>query len=680
MQTRTDDSGLGWEKSDGAAEAVGICLSGGGIRAAMFSLGVLQRLQEERGLLFGPSAAQWLSAVSGGSYTASAYIGNAAQLSQSSTGPIAEIEAPLAVGSPEEDHLFRNNLYLATPWLSQPFKALAGILIGPATLLAMLIWVGAAAALVGALVLWMSSTPGAPSWAEGQPLWLTAPLAALPLILLGRSLFAESTTRAFAYVVLGQLGAIVFFPLALESLYAIESLRTLGGWLLPALGCAALVLATGVSTFVSKFLKPAGAVLNRLERSSVLLLVLVLIAGAATIALPTIVRILMEIHTSADAVWFVSVLVAPFVAASILRRTSLHQMYRQSLNKAFGAVRTSSNHAAIPLRPLLLSQCRSENGTYPRLLVSATANVRHQHTDGTFRTFTSFVFSHERCGIPSSEMWFATEKLELAQGDAYLSMSTEPLVTLPTSVAATGAAISASMGRYTRPSRRLLLALANIRIGRTLPNAARPDRRVQVAALTSPQRVRTRVSFLAGVDDLLAELLGINGPNMYVSDGGHYDNLGLMALLRARCKTIWCVDAEPDPLGAAAELRRVAGLAKDELGVSLSWNLGAFSTTTRGVFPTTHLHGSIDYGGGVRGTIHVVKLGLHASSPQGLLQYQALRPAYPHHSTFNQFFSRRRMTAYRDIGRDNAARLLKDVHAIPEQIDGPCQTPALSCQ
>ena len=50
---------------------VGICCSGGGIRAASFALGALQVLQEE-GQLHGPSRAKHLSAVSGGSYSVGA--------------------------------------------------------------------------------------------------------------------------------------------------------------------------------------------------------------------------------------------------------------------------------------------------------------------------------------------------------------------------------------------------------------------------------------------------------------------------------------------------------------------------------------------------------------------------------------------------------------------------------
>jgi hypothetical protein len=134
-----------------------------------------------------------------------------------------------------------------------------------------------------------------------------------------------------------------------------------------------------------------------------------------------------------------------------------------------------------------------------------------------------------------------------------------------------------------------------------------------------------------------------------------------MALLRARCKTIWCVDAEPDKWGAAAELSRVAALAEEELSISITFDRHAFRTTTRGVFPVTHIHGSLNYGNGEAGVIHVVKLGLHISTPDVLVAYRSRDRSFPHHGTQWQIYPRSRMEAYRDLGRDNTARCLRDL-------------------
>ncbi|HKQ41083.1 MAG TPA: patatin-like phospholipase family protein, partial [Pseudonocardia sp.] len=84
---------------------IGISLSGGGIRSAAFNLGALQALQEEEVL----GSAQYLAAVSGGGYIASALT-----ISHAYAEPGAEDGHPLwAHGSPEERLLRRNTNYLA---------------------------------------------------------------------------------------------------------------------------------------------------------------------------------------------------------------------------------------------------------------------------------------------------------------------------------------------------------------------------------------------------------------------------------------------------------------------------------------------------------------------------------------------------------------------------------------
>ncbi|MEA2472062.1 MAG: hypothetical protein QOE38_3061, partial [Thermoleophilaceae bacterium] len=81
----------------------GICLSGGGLRAASFALGVLQVLQRERGLLYGPRSADWLAAVSGGSYVAGAHVLGGRQ--RAAHPERYAYDDPLAESSAEEEYV-----------------------------------------------------------------------------------------------------------------------------------------------------------------------------------------------------------------------------------------------------------------------------------------------------------------------------------------------------------------------------------------------------------------------------------------------------------------------------------------------------------------------------------------------------------------------------------------------
>lgn len=95
---------------EGAPDGVGICLSGGGLRAASYSLGVFQALQESRGLIYGPRSADYLAVVSGGSCIGGTLAATASELArrrdEDPTPP------PLATNAPETAHVVGHGRYL----------------------------------------------------------------------------------------------------------------------------------------------------------------------------------------------------------------------------------------------------------------------------------------------------------------------------------------------------------------------------------------------------------------------------------------------------------------------------------------------------------------------------------------------------------------------------------------
>lgn len=665
----TPTKGLGWERSDGAPAATGICLSGGGIRAAMFSLGVLQVLQEKRGLLFGKHAAQMVSAVSGGSYIASAYVSNGAALIAERQDPDST-RAPFAKGTPEEQYVLDRGKYLLTPWFARVALLIAGVLAGPLALLALLIWTGFILADLALVVVWASVEMGLPLRIQGWGWWGTVPVAAAATITVGRQLFQPRSLAGVVTSLVALALMIVALPAAVMSLSTLEWTTAAVGWIkLISIASAAVLASAGVA-FVASRTKVESPVFGMLERLSVAALMLVVVGAAMMFMVPFVAEILLtpDSYTPSAAAgwWAVAGILAPLPFAWLLRRVALHQFYREGLRSSFGVLRTGGV-AQVPEEPRLFSAL-DMGPAVPRLLISATANGH-----GGRHAYDGFIFSHDRCGIPNTEMWHATRQLELARTDGYLFASRESVVTLPTSVAATGAALSASMGRYSRPSARMLLALFNIRIGRTIPSVGRDDRRRAVADLQSPGRVRTRTALLPGVDDLVAEMLGVQGPNMYVSDGGHFDNLGLITLLRARCRAIWCVDASSRPQGDCPDLDRAITLAKS-LGIEITVKTSDFASTTHGVFAATHATGKVRYQDGETADLHVIKLGLHSSNLAVFDPYRQTDRKFPHHSTFKQLYPTARMVKYRDLGRDNATRCLSDIPSTEPRSPEPSTT------
>ena len=69
------------------------------------------------------------------------------------------------------------------------------------------------------------------------------------------------------------------------------------------------------------------------------------------------------------------------------------------------------------------------------------------------------------------------------------------------------------------------------------------------------------------------ELFGINRRDarlLQITDGGHYENLGLVEALRRRCKVIYCFDGSGDPGQYLSTLADAVRLAEFELGVEIT--------------------------------------------------------------------------------------------------------------
>ena len=111
-------------------------------------------------------------------------------------------------------------------------------------------------------------------------------------------------------------------------------------------------------------------------------------------------------------------------------------------------------------------------------------------------------------------------------------------ITLASAAAISAAAVNTQAGQKIPRTFSWLLLLANVSLGVWLANPRLGG---------DPRRFNRRLSFAPL--DVLKELLGINSEEdsfVFVSDGGHGDNLGLVSLVERGCRLIVCVDAAAD--------------------------------------------------------------------------------------------------------------------------------------
>jgi hypothetical protein len=218
-----------------------------------------------------------------------------------------------------------------------------------------------------------------------------------------------------------------------------------------------------------------------------------------------------------------------------------------------------------------------------------------------------------------------------------------------------------SQDRTDSPTRPLLIATFNLRLGVWLPNPLNPEIADHVnsqGTIEKPEH-RRALRRWPGPMYIFAEMLGLNSLKrrfIYVSDGGHYENLGIMELLRRRCDTIWCIDASGDAPGSARTLAEAIALARSELNVHIDIALDAFALTSSDgderirLVANTVVEGTINYDGHSAGRLIVIKLGLTADAPSDLIDFQRNNPTFPYDSTGNQIYRAERFDAYRALG------------------------------
>lgn len=226
---------------------------------------------------------------------------------------------------------------------------------------------------------------------------------------------------------------------------------------------------------------------------------------------------------------------------------------------------------------------------------------------------------------------------------------------------------------------RLLMALANVRLGVWVPNP-RHVRNGDWTQKKGPLRSEEgfdwaqRVSGIERLDGrprdprkrprrprdlrkrprlsyLFRELLGRNRADaqfLYVTDGGHYENLGLVELLRRGCSKIYCLDASGGR--PAAALGDAIALARSELSVEVKIDPSGLEPDDDGLSATSCAVGDIAYRGKKVGRLVYAPTVVTAKVPWDVLAYRAKDPVFPHHSTADQLYSDERFEAYRALG------------------------------
>jgi hypothetical protein len=356
---------------------------------------------------------------------------------------------------------------------------------------------------------------------------------------------------------------------------------------------------------------------------------------------------------------------------------SLHRLYRDRLSKAFlfdpskrvavgmiarlrgvagrEAEPSLHNSDLEPLDKLKVSELNTDQAPYhlinTALNIEASKYANRRGRNADFFTFSPLFTGSEATG------YVDTKQIEAKM----------PGLTAGTAMAVSGAAASANMGSATIKPLVPTLAILNVRLGYWLINPSKVAGTLKKSLLS---RFIDRLYFAKELLGLLRE----DSEIIYLTDGGHIENLGIYELLRRRCKLIIAIDGEADPNMSFGSLVTLERYARIDFGVriGLSWAklrdisraASAEVLASGGIPPSEAPHGPHCALGTIyyprrtphepednsTGVLLYIKSSFTGDENDYVVDYKRRNPDFPHETTLDQLFTEEQFEVYRALG------------------------------
>ena len=163
---------------------------------------------------------------------------------------------------------------------------------------------------------------------------------------------------------------------------------------------------------------------------------------------------------------------------------------------------------------------------------------------------------------------------------------------------------------------------------------------------------------------------------LYITDGGHYDNLGLVEALRRRPATIIVLDASNDAENSFRALGEAVATARMDLDCDIEID-PAPMITTDGVAEVAWVEGRLRYADGDQATIYFAKAVKLVGAGLDTKVYAGRHPEFPRTGTGDQFYGEFDFEAYRQLGWTATSGVVKAMAAKVSAPDGRVAAPAV---
>ena len=313
---------------------------------------------------------------------------------------------------------------------------------------------------------------------------------------------------------------------------------------------------------------------------------------------------------------------------------SLSAMYRDRLIRAYLGASNPKRNASLftGFAENDNLRMRDINTAYkPFHILNLTLNlVAGERLAWQQRKAASFTVSPLHCG--SADLGYRPSA-EYADG-----------IMLGTAMAISGAAASPNMGYHSSPVVGFIMTLFNARLGGWLGNPGLPGEKTW--RFRGPR---------SATGSLIKEAFGLTtnrSKYVYLSDGGHFENLGLYEMVARRCKYILVLDAGADPCFGYEDLGNALRKIRIDMNIPIEFNetLAAPLRTGKKRCAVARIDYSAVDADAEAGYLVYVKPMFLGNEPPDVQSYHTAQPLFPHETTGDQWFNESQTESYRVLG------------------------------
>ena len=358
-----------------------------------------------------------------------------------------------------------------------------------------------------------------------------------------------------------------------------------------------------------------------------------------------------------------------------LNYVSMHRYYRNRLMEAFMPEPNTDGKPgpAESADEMRLQDACIEHAPY-HLVNTNVILVDSDNNRWRVRGGDAFLLSSKYCGSTATG-WIRTA-----------NYMTKDRLTLATAMAISGAAVTPNTGAGGKgPARNtilsLIMAMLNFSLGYWVPNP-------------KPCRGKSKIlNTWAVANYFRAALHEIsrkwgykeNQKLLQLSDGGHFDNLGVYELVRRKVKLIICCDGTADPEFSFTALQVLVRRIGADFGARVEFDIFnrlelliprdpapprvdsrdpmTDAYPVGGKFAKQgYIKGKIIYPDGTESTLILLKTTMIEGLGLQLKGYKGAHPDFPDQSTADQFFDEDQFDAYRELGYEIAEQMISRVN------------------